>query len=341
MARAPHRRLGPLPGRAAFALTPDLLVGQFAVLSIDHRAAFEVGDTPLLFLPVRLETRFFGSELRVRIYPDQIHLNGHQERLTRAEAALGEAYWRRRLRGDADGAREALVQRIPPRRAVWVAAETRPSRRGDADPVFPKRETRQGSRPGRADLLPARWAIAGFVDNERRFVAFGNAVASPLAFAPDLERHVCVGERIAADDPMAWMVDYDKALGAGMAVSIPLPGFDFGASGLTLLAVGIGDQAAPRQALERLLSAHHYTDGLAVVAQGTPTNNTDEAIAGVDGRGGRRGGPVRARGRSAGHGRPGGLGGRPAQPRARPRASSRCCGASPMPASTRMRRWRR
>lgn len=276
----PQRRLGPTPDRGAFELTPDLLIGEFEVATVDHRASFDIGDTTVLFLPVRLETRFFGRELRVRIYPDQVHLNAHQELLTRGEMALGETYWRQRLRGDAEGARAAMVQRIPPRRAVWVAAQTRPTGRDGNGPVFPKLETRKGARPGRAELLPERWAIAGFVDNQRRFVAFGNRIAGPLAFAPDLQRVGSAAAPALADDPMAWMVDYDKALETGMAVTIPLAGFDYGAGGLTLLAVGIGKEPGAEQALERLLGAHHYTDGLAVVAQGTPTNNTDEAIAG-------------------------------------------------------------
>jgi hypothetical protein len=53
--------------------------------------------TPLLLLPVRIETRFAdtgdGSELLIRVYPDQIMVNGHHPELTTAELAAGNAYW--------------------------------------------------------------------------------------------------------------------------------------------------------------------------------------------------------------------------------------------------------
>ncbi len=55
------------------------------------------GATPLLLYPVRIETRFADtggtSELWVRVYPDQIMVNGHHPELTSAEQAAGNDYW--------------------------------------------------------------------------------------------------------------------------------------------------------------------------------------------------------------------------------------------------------
>ncbi len=53
--------------------------------------------TPVLFLPVNIETRFMDSdgppELWVRIYPDQIAINSHEPELTDQEIADGTTYW--------------------------------------------------------------------------------------------------------------------------------------------------------------------------------------------------------------------------------------------------------
>src|SRR4029453_5179197 len=64
-------------------------------------------DVPLALLPVRLETRFFpqadGSrELRVRVYPDKVHIDAHDPALTPEERAWGERFWELHWRrGDA------------------------------------------------------------------------------------------------------------------------------------------------------------------------------------------------------------------------------------------------
>jgi len=265
-----------------FTLNADTLTGEFELPQLDLRATFAVGDAPILFLPVRLETRFFQSELQVRIYPDQIHLNTHAESLTRREIALGEMYWRQREQGDSEVALDSLVSRLPPRRALWVARETRPISK-DGKLVFPRHTPRTGRKTAIADLLPERWAIAGFVDNQRRFVEFTNDITTPLAFAPDFQdisNLSNAGKNPLEDEPVAWMIDFEQAVSKGMGIRIGLQDFDFGDSGLTLLAVGIGNQQQPRQALGKHLQAHRYSDGLSITPQGTPTNNTDATIAG-------------------------------------------------------------
>ncbi len=269
---------------AAFELSPDKLEGEFVLLSpVDHSESFEIGDAPLLMLPVRLETRFSGDDLKIRIYPDQLHLDDHAPLLTERELALGMAYWQRRLEGEVDAARDDLVRELPPRRAVWVARETRPTQGPKGEWVFPDLNTRKTSPPATAALLPDRWCAIGFLGNERAFVAWGQEVERPLHCSPDLADLVPYEggeEALPVDEEVAWMVDYERALDVGMAISVDVSDIDIGADGLTLFVAGVREAANNEPALLTLLEAHHYTDGLDVLAQGTPTNNTDEAVAG-------------------------------------------------------------
>jgi hypothetical protein len=114
-------------------------------------------------------------------------------------------------------------------------------------------------------------------------VAFGATVPRPLACSPDLAELVPYdpgGDALPVDEGMAWMVDYDRALGAGMAITVDVSRLALGEDGLTLVVVGVRDEVQSEAALNNLLEAHHYTDGVEVLAQGTATNNTDEGIAG-------------------------------------------------------------
>ena len=56
---------------------------------------------------MRLETRFFGNELRVRVYPDKVHLDSHDPALTANEQLWGRRYWELQWQAGSDDARAA------------------------------------------------------------------------------------------------------------------------------------------------------------------------------------------------------------------------------------------
>lgn len=268
-------------------------------------AAFTALDTelPLALLPIRIEARFRldddPPELWLRLFPDQVHADGHADGLTDAEQTMGRAFWARTWRAGGDPAGQDaafgwLAEQIGPWRAAWVAGRLRPANAGQAPraplpdgrpllppPLFPAVETLAAAEPTRARMLPARFAVAGYFEGELVGTWWAARIPEDLAMAP---RPVATedgidGRGLLTASGLEWTVDFAVAERVGMALRIPLRAIDVerGFSELHVVGVLAGDQ---REALEDLLTAHRYTHGLDFVAQGTPTNSTETAPAG-------------------------------------------------------------
>src|SRR5437868_7592205 len=93
---------------------------------------------PLVLFPVRLETRFSppqpdgSTELRVRVYPDRIHVDTHHPELTSDERTWGAQYWQQDWAAgtNADARADAwsiLASRFGPARAAWIARVLQPT----------------------------------------------------------------------------------------------------------------------------------------------------------------------------------------------------------------------
>jgi hypothetical protein len=302
--RAEHDSLHrDIDGRAA-----DLRDLSDAIVGVIDPARFVAtldGRTPIALLPVRLETRFLagGTELRIRVYPDQVHLDAHEPELTENEVTAGHRYWRARWGADAAGRRAAWqeVAALGARRARWVIEQLTPANLADeatgAAPSFPDppRKSESWTRPVRATALPDRWVAIGFRGRVALFRKWGTAIPDSLATTPTPDPNVDPNEvadlpvdAVPGDDPMRWVVDYDAAVEVGMAITVTdadLPGAASLRGGLDRLVVfGVDWTLTPEAAaarLEALLDAHRVSDGLSFVPQGTPTNNTAAGRAGM------------------------------------------------------------
>jgi hypothetical protein len=266
-------------------------------------AAFAALDRelPLLLLPVRLETRFDLSstppQLLLRVFPDQIQVDGHVRGLEPGEVELGRRFWTRAWAASSTAEQRLqgfgrLAGRLGPYRAAWVLAATRPvkwSGRGGAGagrPDFPQPPVRDTVTPARARLLPERWVAAGYQNRELQWTVAGSEIDPELTVAPDL---AATGPAPASTNELldrqglAWLRGFEAAVDAGMAMRIPLDPWER-RRGLDLYVVGVRSGVPAETAagtLADLLAAQHWTRGLDFVRRGTPTNNTDLVSSGV------------------------------------------------------------
>lgn len=191
-----------------------------------------------------------------------------------------------------------LIERFEP--ANLAAAPAPPKRRSDVAvsvawlqvPPIGDVKTRSWTEPARVKVLPDRFVILGYQDGKLVFEEPGGAIPTPLVAGPNPSappdeqlKHDAQGDLLVPAD-MKWMVDFDAAVKVGMGVRIRLDParVDLARPIERVIALGVrlaDDADEGRKLLEELLTHQRYgSAGLALVPQGTPTNNTDAAGAG-------------------------------------------------------------
>src|SRR5271165_6082766 len=285
--------------RTATLRRNSALTAYNAAVQADPMHSTDAG-LPLVLLPVRIETAYLpgaaGTDLVVRVYPDDIHVDSHEPELTAAELAAGTAYWNAVWGAGSNQARldaawKILLGQLKPSRASWTMGVLTPSvpRPADETPVdqpqpappLPTVATRAGNftRAAHTTLLPDHWHVLGFRDGNELFNVDGSPIPDTLNVSFGPPGTSANSSDLPFDDDSRWLVDLNAAIAVGMAIRIPLTGPDF-ANDLSvdqLFVLGVSAQIAPEDALTRLeatLLAHQYTNGLGFLPPGTPTNNT-------------------------------------------------------------------
>ena len=241
---------------------------------------------------------------------DEILVIATHTQLSAAEATAIAAYWSAAWIGAGDAAALAAAQaaleaavgqaRAGELKAGYVPynladTPTAPLTRHDvavttAFVVFPPDPpTKQApwSQAPRVRQFPERFVVIGYSRGQPVLEAIGGLVTLPLYTGPDpsadpnADPNTAIhpeGGDLFVPDQLRWMVDFDAALAAGLALSIPLTPAQAQAGFDRLLVLGVqmavseSDGAA---ALEELL--HHHLvgrSGLSLIPQGTPTHNT-------------------------------------------------------------------
>ncbi|WP_458190062.1 hypothetical protein [Haladaptatus sp. NG-WS-4] len=202
-----------------------------------------------------------------------------------------------------------LVERYGAERAAWVKRALAPDHADELlgeEPVqsVPKpdfealasaaeRRPDSWTRPPRARLLPDRWVAFAHCGDDV-VTSFSEPIREPLAVGPDpdvLGSRPGDGQSVESNDAfdeisggeMDWMFDFDVAKAIGMGLELPLSEehVDAGIDRLVVVGVKTGlDDLTAATKLRELLDAHHYTEGLEFLEQGTPSNNTIDEPSG-------------------------------------------------------------
>ncbi|MEO5905682.1 MAG: hypothetical protein ABIQ11_03085, partial [Saprospiraceae bacterium] len=155
-------------------------------------------------------------------------------------------------------------------------------------------KTNAWSQPARVTTLPERFVLLGYKDQKLVIEEFGNFIPNPLpvGFDPNDTSGNYFKPTDEGDlnipDNLKWIIDFDAAVDNGMGFRIDLK--ETTINGVDrLFAIGINLRAdetkgGGEKMLGELFDHHYYSSkGLSIIAQGTPTNNTESETAGSAG----------------------------------------------------------
>jgi hypothetical protein len=237
---------------------------------------------------------------------DQILVIPTQAPLGEAEAdaiaAYWEAVWLAADEAALEAAAAALVTAVGAVRAEELRDEYVPFNLSDVPPrpttepgftlstafvVFdpdPTPKQSSWSQAPQVKQLPERFLVIGYRDGEQVLEALSeHPVAAPLYVGPDpaadpKDSIHPDGENLVVPNELRWLVDFDRAVEAGMGLAIDLDDASASAGFDRLLVLGVQlglDDQEGKAALEELLHHHRVgRSGLSLVPQGTPTHNT-------------------------------------------------------------------
>ncbi len=271
-------------------------------------------NLPFLLFPVRIETRFITvtdhKELWVRIFPDDIAVHTHEKTLAGDEVNAGKTYWRELWTASQEtdeaarqkiekGAWRALAEAYGSTRAAWIASETKPvtlevaNVHGLEFPAFDPETLKEESwsQAPRSNIMPDQFVVMAYADGKEILREAGNLIPSPLIMGPDPQKledeyRQQNGELLVGED-IEWIYNFDTAVKVGLGFKVPLKGplKPFANSGFDrLLVLGLrlsSDEHGNQSLLEALFESHHHSpDGMSLLPQGTPTNNTESKGSG-------------------------------------------------------------
>ncbi len=242
-------------------------------------------EIPILLLPLQIETRLVGTELLIRISPDEIFLDNHNEQLTAKEIELGNQYHSKSAERERLNAWLEIAQRYGTYRAAWIIKATDPN--SDKTPI---QHDDDWDKPARFIGLPDRFAVYAYLVSDGKEIILEPEEIKPIDRNITLIRDPLDEKSFdeeSSDDEIGlfdeqsnWITDFDEAVDKGMAVRIEIPpkyhNKELHFSKIIVTGIRNDSAESSQKTLEQLFDSHHYSHGFSFVPQDTPTNNTQD-----------------------------------------------------------------
>ena len=283
--------------------------------------------TPILLMPLRIETRFAsgGTELWVRIFPDEIAIHNHEDGLTESEIKGGEFYWKslgnywskyyknnlEQFKVEKKKNWSQIVNHFGANRAKWIIRQTKPNLLNKEDDFYavvlnnnfssnvglPKNQA--WTEAASCRVMPDYLKLQLYIGDANVYEMEGNPIPNSLALGPDpkdkTKTPALNPELDWTGTSIEWLQNFDKAVAVGMGFKVPLnkktiPGYVDTVGFTRLMVLGIRTESSHhtdaaeigKNALDKLFENHLYgAKGMAIISQGTPTNNTEETRSGL------------------------------------------------------------
>lgn len=239
--------------------------------------------------------------------------------LSDPEAGAISDYWQAVWLADGDGAKTqaaqtALEGSVGAARAAELVTSYAPFNLGDKPaaplkkfdvrlstafvvfPPDPDTTVHSWSLAPQVRQFPDRFIVLGYSDGKQTLEAVGNPVTLPLYAGPDPSADPTEtihpdpppdGPDLFVPDELKWMVDFDRAVAAGLGIAIDITPEQARAGFDRLLVVGLKLSTNAEKgstALQELLAHHQWSrSGFSLLPQGTPTHNTTGARSGHGG----------------------------------------------------------
>jgi len=257
---------------------------------------------PILFFPLRIETKYYGSvgtvkKLRIRIFPDQISIDNFEPRLSKEEFKDATNYY---VATDKEKAWLNLLEEYDCYRAAYIIKVLKSDGTCLSEAEFLEIHQdfrdKDEHRPASFNTLPNKFIIYGEYNNslppliEEILLQQSPTIlqVSPLSIIH--KGFTATPEQVTKkqnppEDPyteispdLAWLSDFDEAKKIGMATEIILTEQQYKSGFKYLIVFGVRDdfEKSPwlesKKSLEKLFLSHQYKGNLSFLKQNTPTN---------------------------------------------------------------------